>query len=134
MTPPNMLSLILSHFSRINRRRADMTSPDVGWAFLVNFLAILAYAPLLSEPACLISALCDARLNQQAGDVGWTRDHVLLDGRRFFPAHELSLERFLGARSNLFPMKTFHELASQRRLRVARLHRQHLGLLLRIKT
>src|SRR5258708_3711920 len=135
MPPPNMLSPILSQ-AYSNEVSFPYLKHRAAFEIVVRSDLVTVHpAPaLFDEAASLIPALCQLRLDEDVDHVACIGQVLLLDRDWQLVLSELAVEIGLGACSCLLPMKAHRELTRQRCFRVARFHREHCGLLLRIQT
>src|SRR5258708_25412577 len=135
MTPPNMLSPILSQ-AYSNEVSFPFLKQRAAFELVVrsDLLTVHTDPALFDQAASLIPALCQLRLDEDVDHVACIGQVLLLDRDRQLVLSELAVEIGLGACSCLLPMKAHRELTRQRCFRVARFHREHCGLLLRIQT
>src|SRR5258706_1251480 len=89
-------------------------------------VAVDAHATLVEEPPSLGAALRKLDLDERLDQVLWFRYAPLRHRFGHVAPAELAVEVGLGPRRSLFPMESLHELASQGRLAITRLHREHV--------
>src|SRR5258707_3543501 len=122
-----MLSMILSQPDSNETSLTDLQDVAVVELGVSRCLvAVDAHAPLVDEPPSLGAALRKLDLDERLDQVLRFRYAPLRHRFGHVAPAQLALEVGLGARRRLLPMKSLDELASEGRLGIARLHRQHV--------